>query len=74
MNKENFHEWKNNPITVQIFTEITNAAQDVLERSKIRDTSDKTAMQVAHDEGFLEGIEAFVASVEDMELEVKDEN
>lgn len=70
MNKQDLHDWKNHPITKKVFKDIINASQEVLERSKIRDTVDQTAMQVSHDEGFIEGIEAFVDAVDDMALEL----
>jgi len=74
MNKQDFQDWKRNPITKEIFSNILEWVEEVQSRSKIRDTSDQTAMQCARDEGICDGMAAFADYVDDMQLEMEAED
>lgn len=74
MNKQEFQDWKTSPITKEILSSIKETEEEVRSRSKIKDTSDQTAMQCARDEGFCEGVNAFAEFIEDMLLSTESEN
>lgn len=73
MNKEMFQDWKNNPITKEIFSRIKETVKEVQTRSKVKSTADKTAMQCAADEGFCDGVDVFAEIVDDIRLEMEGE-
>ena len=73
MNKHDVTDWKNSPVTKAIISNINEAVKDVRERSSVRETADLTAMQTSRDEGFVEGVNALIDSMDDLDL-VEDDN
>lgn len=74
MNKELFQEWARHPVTKHFLEHAENAQERLHEESCIRDTVDQTAMQVARNEGFCEGVDAIGEFIEDKMLEYPDED
>ena len=74
MNKSNFQEWKSHAITKQILADIDDALEGVRNSSSLKETCDKTAMQTSYNEGFCEGVAAFLISIETLELNMEDES
>ena len=74
MNKSDFQEWKNSPVTKEFLSSTLEAQQEVRERSSLKETADQTAMQTAHDEGFCEGIEALASFIDDQMLKYGEPN
>jgi len=73
MNKSEWQEWRTNPITKQILTDIDNALNGVMRTSPIMPTADETAMKASYHEGFINGVAEFLVSIETMELNVEDD-
>ena len=72
MNKHDVKDWKNSPVTKAVLDNIAEAVLLTREQSTIRDTVDQTAMQTARNEGFCEGVQSLLDSIE--ELEIGDDN
>ena len=54
---QDLHDWKANPVTKEISKLLQSQVEDIKSESCLRDTADQTAMQVARNEGIVEGIE-----------------
>ncbi len=65
-NKADFQQWKTSPVTKLFLEHAAEAQEDLTGQSCIRDTADQTAMQVARNEGFCEGVDALGDFIEDM--------
>ena len=65
--KEDLQDWNSHPVTKAIFKQVHDLTVEVSQRSCLRDTCDQTAMQVARNEGFIEGIGAIKETYEDLE-------
>ncbi len=63
----NFTEWKAHSITKSAIKDIHETIAQVRASSCVRDSSCQTAMQVCRNEGIIEGLEAFLDYVENME-------
>ena len=66
LTKQDFQEWNSHPVTRAISKKLEEQCNSVKSESCLRDTCDQTAMQVARNEGAIEGIEALNEVYEDM--------
>lgn len=73
MNKHDVKDWKNSPVTKAVLDNIAEAVSLTREQSNIRDTADQTAMQAARNEGFCEGVQSLLDSIEELDL-IGDDN
>lgn len=67
LTKQDLQDWNSHPVTKVIFKQVHDLIIEVSQRSCLRDTCDQTAMQVARDEGFVEGIGAIKETYEALE-------
>ena len=71
---QDLHDWKANPVTKEISKLLQFQVEEIKSESCLRDTADQTAMQVARNEGIVEGVECLNAAydymVESLEGEV----
>lgn len=74
MNKEHFQEWKSHPVTKLFLKETEEAIQETRENSCIRDTVDQTALQVSRNEGFIEGVDALNAFIDNQMFSMEADN
>jgi len=58
MTKDQLSEWRQHPITIEVFKEVEAAVAALREQSPIRDTAEQTAMQASYNEGWIEGVQA----------------
>ena len=65
--KQDLKDLNSQPVTKAIFKQIHDLIIEVRKRSCLRETCDQTAMQVARDEGFVEGIGAIKETYEALE-------
>ncbi len=72
-NKADFQQWKTSPVTKLFLEHAADAQEAMRDESCIRDTVDQTAMQVARNEGFLEGVDALGDFIRNMILKYNNE-
>lgn len=71
LTKQDLQDWNSNPVTRAISKKLEEQVQDVKSESCLRDTCDQTAMQVARNEGTIEGIDALNEVYEEMLAEAE---
>ena len=64
--KQDLQDWSSNPVTRAISKKLEEQVKDIKSESCLRDTCDQTAMQVARNEGTVEGVEALNEVYADM--------
>jgi nicotinate-nucleotide pyrophosphorylase len=66
LTKQDLQDWNSHPVTKAIASKLSQQCTDVRSESCLRETCDQTAMQVARNEGQIEGIEMLNEVFEDM--------
>ena len=66
LTKQDLQDWNSNPVTREISKKLKEQCDEVRLESCLRDTCDKTAMQVARNEGTIEGIDMLNEVYEEM--------
>ena len=66
LTKQDLQDWKSNSVTRAISKKLEEQCIDVRSESCLKETCDQTAMQVARNEGTIEGIELLNEVYEDM--------
>ena len=64
--KQDLQDWSSNPVTRAISKKLEEQVKEIKSESCLRDTCDQTAMQVARNEGTVEGVEALNEVYADM--------
>jgi len=64
--KQDLQDWSSNPVTRAISKKLEEQVKYMKSESCLRDTCDQTAMQVARNEGTVEGVEALNEVYADM--------
>ena len=59
-------DWRANPVTKALSNLLQEHVAELKAESCLRDTCDQTAMQVARNEGIIEGLDALNLAFEDM--------
>ena len=66
LTKSDLQDWKANSVTKALSNLLQEHVSEVRQESCLRDTSDQTAMQVARNEGIIEGLDALNLAFEDL--------
>ena len=66
LTKQDLQDWKANPVTKGLSKLLQDHVNEVRKESCLRDTCDQTAMQVARNEGMIEGLDALNEAFNDM--------
>lgn len=66
LTKQDLQGWRANPVTKALSKLLQDHVKEVRQESCLRDTSDQTAMQVARNEGIIEGLDALNLAFDDM--------
>ncbi len=66
LTKQDLQDWRANPVTKELSKLLQDHVTEVRQESCLRDTSDQTAMQVARNEGIIEGLDALNLAFDDL--------
>jgi len=66
LTKQDLQDWRANPVTKELSKLLQEHVTEVRQESCLRDTCDQTAMQVARNEGIVEGLDALNLAFDDL--------
>lgn len=66
LTKQDLQDWNSHPVTRALAKRLEEQIKEIQSESCLRDTCDQTAMQVARNEGMVEGVDAMNEVYEDM--------